>query len=507
MSKTGLSSLTENKTDAVPYWQQPVEGLFSTLDSRPEGLTEEEAERRLDEVGVNSLETRKSFTTLGLFLNQFKSPIVLILLAATIVSVFVHDWTDALIILIIVLGSAVLSFSQEYSASHAAEELRLQISIKARVLRSGNEQAVPAECIVPGDVVLLSAGSLIPADGVLLEAKDFFVNQAVLTGETFPVEKRPCSVSASAGLPERTNCVFMGTNVRSGSGKALIVQTGSHTCYGQIAKRLSLRPPENEFERGVRHLGYLLTEVMFVLVVIIFAVNVFFHKPILEALLFSIALAVGLTPQLLPAIININLSKGSQVMAAKGVIVRRLVSIENFGSMDILCTDKTGTLTLGVVRLDSALDAEGNASPDVLQLAWLNARYQSGMANPLDDAILQAGSFETPPEAKVDEIPYDFIRKRLSVVVVGTRTPLADLQSGRLLITKGAFENVLEVCTSLRVTGAIQALDNAKREALHRRYADWSVQGYRVLGVAMRAVEVKDRYERDDETGLTFFGF
>ena len=201
---------------------------------------------------------------------------------------------------------------------------------------------------MPGDVVLLSAGSLVPADGVLLEARDFYVNQAVLTGETFPVEKTArAGGGAGAGLTERTNCVFMGTNVRSGSARALVVQTGTATAFGQIAERLTLRPPETEFERGIRRFGYLLTEVMLVLVLIVFAVNVFFHKPVLDSLLFSIALAVGLTPQLLPAIISINLSKGSQAMAAGGVIVRRLASIENFGSMDVLCTDKTGTLTAG----------------------------------------------------------------------------------------------------------------------------------------------------------------
>ena len=228
-----------------------------------------------------------------------------------------------------------------------------------------NPLLIPTDEIVPGDVVLLSAGSLIPADGLVIEARDFFVNQAVLTGETFPVEKMPGIVPESAGLAERTNVVFMGTNVRSGSAKVLIVQTGLQTAFGQIANRLTLRPPETEFERGIRKLGYLLTEVMFVLVLGIFFFNVLLHKPVLDSLLFSIALAVGLTPQLLPAIININLSKGSQEMAKHGVIVRRLESIENFGSMDILCTDKTGTLTQGVVQLDGALDVNGEPSEQV----------------------------------------------------------------------------------------------------------------------------------------------
>ncbi len=490
-----------------PYWSQPVESLFQSLSSRPAGLTGAEATGRLEEAGPNSITTRKKTTLWGLFLNQFKSPIVLILLTATIISAVVKDWTDSLIILLIILGSAALSTSQEYSASNAAEKLRQQVSLKTTVLRDGKETSIPTEQIVPGDVVLLSAGSLVPADGLLLEAKDFFVNQAVLTGETFPVEKMPGTVPEAAGLPERTNCVFMGTNVRSGRARVLIVQTGRRTSFGQIADRLALRPPETEFERGIRHLGFLLTEVMFVLVVAIFAVNVLFHKPVIDSLLFSIALAVGLTPQLLPAIININLSKGSQVMAEKGVIVRRLVSIEDFGSMDILCTDKTGTLTLGVVKLDGAYDAEGEDSATVLRAAWLNARFQTGMANPLDAAILQAGSYEAPDNAKVDEIPYDFVRKRLGVVVDGKEAPLEGFPGDRVLICKGAFENILEVCTSLHAGGRLQPCTAACRENLHSRYAGWSSQGYRVLGVAAAAVRAKELYKREDEAEMTFLGF
>lgn len=506
MKKPKLPSHTEPGFTST-YWNQELEALFVSLNSHPQGLSNAEADGRLIKTGLNSLETHKRTTPLSLFLGQFKSPILLILLVATIVSAFVRDWTDAVIILAVVLGSVILSFSQEYSASNAMDELRQQVSLKARVLRDGKEEVLPTEQIVPGDVVLLSAGSLVPADGVLLEARDFFVNQAVLTGETFPVEKQPGIVAASAGLPERTNCVFMGTNVRSGSGRVLIVQTGLRTGFGQVSRRLSLRPPETEFERGIRHLGYLLTEVMFVLVVTIFGVNVLFHKPILDSLLFSIALAVGLTPQLLPAIIDINLSKGSQAMAAKGVIVRRLASIENFGSMDILCTDKTGTLTLGVVKLDAAVDAEGNPSDSVLHAAWLNARFQTGMANPLDEAILGAGSFETREDAKLDEIPYDFGRKRLGVVVAGDQFPLAGGLADRVLISKGAFENVLEVCHDVQAGSQVRPLDAVSREAIHGRFAEWSRQGYRVLGVAACAVGRQEHYERADETGMTFLGF
>ena len=399
-----------------PFWSKEAQEIAQSMNSSITGLSEEAAQSVLRRVGPNLIKSRERTTPLGLFLNQFKNPIVLILIFATGISAFLQDWADAIIILLIVMGSTLLSFYQEYNANNAAEKLREQVSFKTDVLRDGKTTSIPTEEIVPGDVVLLSAGSLIPADGLVIEARDFFVNQAVLTGETFPVEKMPGIVPEKAGLAERTNVVFMGTNVRSGDATVLIVQTGLQTAFGQIADRLTLRPPETEFERGIRKLGYLFTEVMFVLVLGIFFFNVLFHKPPLDSLLFSIALAVGLTPQLLPAIININLSRGSQEMAKHGVIVRRLESIENFGSMDILCTDKTGTLTEGVVHLDGALDVNGDPSEQVSLYAYLNASMQTGLANPLDEAIVNKGAEGADAYAKVDEIPYDFVRKRLTVV-------------------------------------------------------------------------------------------
>jgi Mg2+-importing ATPase len=496
--------MTDSDSPPKRYWSLAAGDLLASLHSKPEGLSAEEAAQRLSQLGPNTLEVKKKATALGLFLSQFKSPIVLILLFATGVSAVLKDWVDALIILAIVLGSALLSFFQEYSASTAAEKLRAQVTVKATVLRDGQPKSILAEEVVPGDVVQLSAGNLVPADGVLLEARDFFVNQAVLTGETFPVEKRLGPVAAQAGLTERTNCVFMGTNVRSGSARVLIVQTGAATTFGQIAKKLTLRPPETEFERGIRRLGYLLTEVMFVLVIAVFAANVFFKKPVLDSLLFSIALAVGLTPQLLPAIINVNLAKGSQAMAKGGVIVRRLASIENFGSMDVLCTDKTGTLTEGVVKLDGALDVQGQPSDEVFRRAYLNAHLQTGLSNPLDEAIVAQAQPDLSGVAKVDEVPYDFVRKRLSVVVD---------QDGRgevtspLLITKGALDNVLAVCTQVRQGEAAVSLDGAHRAEIQQRYAEWSAQGYRVLGVAAKSTSPQPAYTRDDEHDLTFAGF
>jgi Mg2+-importing ATPase len=497
--------MTQQVSGLDQYWSQPLDDLLEALQSSPNGLSAADARSRLEQVGPNLLETKKEATALGLFLSQFKSPIILILLFATGVSAALQDWVDALIILAIVLGSALLSFFQEYNANTAAAKLRAQVTIKAAVLRDGEAQVIPAEEVVPGDVVLLSAGSLVPADGIALEAKDFFVNQAVLTGETFPVEKNPGPVATQAGLTERTNCVFMGTNVRSGSARALIVQTGSATAFGQIAERLTLRPPETEFERGIRHFGYLLSEAMLFLVFVVFAINVFSHKPVLDSLLFSIALAVGLTPQLLPAIININLSRGSQAMAKSGVIVRRLASIENFGSLDVLCTDKTGTLTEGVVQLDAALDIQGQPSEDVFHYAYLNAHFQTGLANPLDEAILGHAQSDVSDYYKIDEIPYDFVRKRLSVV-------LGRVDNPTYIVTKGALDNVLAVCTQVRDGETIRLVDDLVRAQIQERYAGWSEQGFRVLGVAIKSVsptgEVQPQsYTRADEDDMTFVGF
>ncbi|MBC7262099.1 MAG: HAD-IC family P-type ATPase, partial [Chloroflexi bacterium] len=496
--------MTSTSNELVQYWSQSLDSLLAALRSSREGLGADEVQRRLAQYGANVLKPKRRLTAWQLFLEQFKSPLVLILIFAAGVSALVQEWVDAAIVLGIVLASTVLSFIQEYRASEAVEKLRARVAIKTTVIRDGQPQAIPAEEVVPGDVLLLSAGSLVPADGIVLEAKDFFVNQAVLTGETFPVEKKPGLVEARATLAERTNCVFMGTNVRSGSARVLVVHTGTATVYGQIAERLALRPPETEFERGIRHFGYLLTQIMTLLVLVVFAVNVFFAKPVVDSLLFAIALAVGLAPELLPAIISLNLSQGAQTMAKEGVIVRRLASIENFGSMDVLCTDKTGTLTEGVVQLDGALDIHGQPSDQVLRYAYLNAYFQTGLANPLDEAILAQPQPDMRDVQKIDEIPYDFVRKRLSVVVLdgAQATP-----SQPVLITKGALDKVLEVCAEVQDGATNVVLDEERLAEIERRYAEWSGQGFRVLGVAVKPATPQPVYTRDDEHDLAFAGF
>ena len=485
----------------IPYWNYPQEKITEMLKSDPDsGLTEAEAENRLRETGLNVLKERQKLTPLDLLLNQFKSPILLILLIATVISAALGNWVDAIIIFVIILFSAVLSFVQEFNADKAAEMMQMRLKIKTDVLREGKKKSVPAEVIVPGDIIELSAGSIIPADAIILRAEDFFVNQSVLTGETFPVEKTAGTSAENAELEAMNNVVFMGTTVSSGYARCIVMKTGSATAFGQVAKRMVLKPPATEFERGVNKLSYLLTIVMLVLVLIIFAANIYFRRPVLDSLIFSIALAVGLTPQLLPAIININLSKGSQAMAKRGVIVRRLEAIENFGSIDILCTDKTGTLTEGAVTLSSALDVQGKESEDVLRSAVLNAGLQAGMVNQLDEAILKKESLPESGIEKLDEIPYDFIRKRLSVLVrEGDEISL---------IMKGSVKDVLAVCNQARMDQQTVPLTPELIHQIEEKMAEWNSEGNRVLGVAVKSVrEHTHNLTKEDETDMVFIGF
>ena len=427
-----------SKQHVQAFWHTPVNELLSTLQTSTEGLTAQEANLRLQRYGPNLLNQQKKSEGLALFLVQFKSPIIIILLFAVGLSLFLQDVTNSLIIFVIILVSGFLGFWQEHRASSAVKKLLTLVQITTTVIRDGVQKEIPSEYVVKGDVVILSAGSRIPADCIVLESKDLFVNEAMLTGETYPVEKTTTTLPADTPLSKRVNALFMGTNVVSGSVKGLVVNIGTETEFGKVSDRLRLRAPETEFERGVRRFGYFLMQVTLVLVIAIFAINVYFARPILESFLFSLALAVGLTPQLLPAIISVNLSHGARRMAVQKVIVKRLSSIENFGSMNVLCSDKTGTLTEGIVRINSALDTEGNSNEKVLFYAYLNAFYETGYTNPIDQAIRSHRQLDLSNCKKLDEVPYDFSRKRLTILV-SKNTEI-------LMITKGALSNVISTC-------------------------------------------------------------
>ncbi len=489
--------------DAEHYWSCSADDLLKKMGTSPAGLSSTEAGARLTRMGPNVVGLRQKAPALVSFARQFGNPLVIILIFAAGVSAVVGDGKEATIIMVIVLASCILSFTQEYGASKAMERLRQQISQKATVLRDGTETTVRAGDIVPGDIICLSAGNLIPADGIIIKARDFNVSEAALTGETFPVVKTPGVSPTNAPVSSRTNAVFTGTSVRSGTAIVLAVKTGNQTEYAGIAAALQRNLPETEFTRGIRHFGALMTKVMLTIVIIVLTVNLFMHRPLVDSLLFSLALAVGLTPELLPAIISVTLARGARAMATSGVIVRRLEAIENLGSMDILCTDKTGTLTEGLIHLDGYLGVDGQPSNDVLRWAKLNAVLQTGLKNPLDEAIASAPDLSPPlGYTKVDEIPYDFLRKRLSVVVRDPSEVSADL-----LICKGAVSNVLAVCSSIVTATGTQSLDDSNRLAINQRFQAWSEDGFRVLGLAIRRLEHQAAYSREDEADLSFAGF
>ena len=456
-------------------------------------------------MGPNVVEESSRLSAFRLFLRQFESPLVLILIFAAAISLVLQQWVDSAIILAIVLGSTLLGFFQEYRASTAVEELKRRLALTCRAVRDGVELVVPVSTIVPGDIILLSAGNLIPADGLVIEAVDFLVNEASMTGESFPVEKQPGIIKPGVALSARTNAVFLGASVQSGTAQVLVVETGLRTAFGAIAARLKTREPETDFGRGVRQFGYLLIRAMVIIVLFVLTVNLLLGRPVIESLLFAVALAVGLSPELLPAIVSVTLSAGARAMGRRGVIVRRLEAIENLGSMDILCTDKTGTLTEGTIVLNGALDANNRLSDEVSQLAFLNAAFETGIENPLDAAIVAAGTtagLTTQGFSKIDEIPYDFVRRRLTIVIAEDGN-----QTQHFIVTKGAFSNVLDICSVIERDAVDIPLTTALRTQLGTIFEAKGTEGFRVLAVATRKVKVEPHYGRDQEHDMTFRGF
>jgi Mg2+-importing ATPase len=481
------------------YWHSPAATVLGALRSRPEGLGSADAADRLERFGPNTLRRRRRAGALSLLARQFANPIIVILAFASVLALFLGDLVDAAIILAIVLLSGLLGFWRERGAAGAVEALLALVRAEAEVRRDGRVVSVPLEGIVPGDVVLLNAGDLVPGDGFILEARDLLVDEATLTGEAYPVEKEPGILAEETPLARRTNSLFAGTHVVSGTAEALVMRTGSATELGRISKRLQEKPVRTGFEQGLTRFGYMLIRATAVLLVLIFAVNLGLSRPFVDSLLFSLALAVGLTPQLLPAIVSISLSEGARRMARERVIVKRLDAIEDFGSMDVLCTDKTGTITEGAVRLAGASGLDGAESERVLRYARLNARLQSGFQNPIDAALLAGAPAEPESVRPLDEIPYDFRRKRLSVLVRDDGTSL--------LVTKGAVAGVLAVCSASELPdGSVVELAQA-RERIEMRMEELSAEGYRVLGVARRDLGAATEVDLADEMEMTFLGF
>ncbi|MEM2338986.1 MAG: magnesium-translocating P-type ATPase [Nitrososphaerales archaeon] len=479
----------------------PIEELFSHLKTSLNGLSSEEVKKRLEVFGYNEIVKKRKRVIIIDFLSYFKSPLIIILLIAGLISSFFGEAMNSAIIFTIVILSVVLDFYQEYKAERAAEMLKQRVAITATIFRDGVKKEVRLAEIVPGDIIFLSAGDIVPADARVISAKDLFVNQSALTGESLPVEKNSLPLrSYNPLITEWNNYLFMGTSIVSGTAIAVVIKTGSHTEYGKIAKRLVERGAETEFQRGIRSFGYMIMQLTFLLVLFVFFINALYLRSVLDSLLFAVALAVGLTPELLPMIISVNLSKGAIAMAKKGVLVKRLAAIQNFGSMDILCTDKTGTLTENRIKLVLYVDLNGKESEKVLLYSYLNSYYQTGLKSPLDDAILSFKEVNINGYKKVDEVPFDFIRKRLSIVV--------EYQNQRFIITKGAPEEVTKVCSYYEIGGIIADITDEVYRNIERKYVELSNEGYRVLTVAYKCLkEDKPIYTANDEKEMVFLGF
>jgi Mg2+-importing ATPase len=498
---TGQTPIPESKAGKPDqqYHTLSEEDLFFALSSSPAGLTEVQAEKNRAVYGPNDISHIRKRPVILQFLAHFKNLLVIILLFAAVVSVAVGEITDATIIFVIIFASVTLDFFQEYKAENAAELLKKKIITRATVFRDGKARELPITDLVPGDLVSLAAGDIIPADARLLSSKDLYVNQSSLTGEPFPVAKTAGRAAPGERLTEAANYVFLGTSVVSGQATVMITRTGAGTEFGKVAKTLVERPPETEFERGLRHFSFLMSKIVFSLVIIVFFINALFKHDVLQSFIFSIALAVGMTPELLPMILSLNLSKGAMAMSEKGAIVKHPESIQNFGSMDVLCTDKTGTLTDNQIALVRHLDADGDDSETVLNYSYINSFFQTGLKSPLDEAILRFRHIDIDDFTKNDEIPFDFVRRRVSIVATG--------KSGKVIVSKGAPEEILRVCTSVEKNGAIQLLTDAGRDRINALYRSLSADGFRALAVCYRSLDpVTATFSVADEKEMVFVG-
>jgi Mg2+-importing ATPase len=462
------------------------------------GLTSQEARERFLQYGPNDPAPAKGRSGIVELLLLFLNPLVIILLIAAALAGFLGQLVDAVIIIVMVLVGIAINFFQTYRSQLAIERLRSQVAPTATVLRDGHWQEIPRRNVVPGDIIRLSAGDLVPADSRLLVSRDLYVQQAALTGESLPSEKE-AQGGQTSDLPEAPNKVFLGTSVVSGTAKAVVLSTGPKTAFGDIAERLAQRPVETAFDHGLRRFGFLIMRAVVFLVLFLIIVSVALHHDPLQSLLFAVALAVGLTPEFLPMITSVTLAKGAVVMARNKVIVKHLSAIQNFGSIDVLCSDKTGTLTSGKMTLDRSFDVFGAHDVRPLMLAYLNSKFETGIRSPLDAAILQQSLPDPGDYEKCDEIPFDFERRRLSIVVA--RGP------ERRLITKGSPEGIFGLLAGYETGGTVHAIDAEALGHCRRTYESLSGKGFRVLAVAYTDVPAKLSYSVADEWKLVLAGF
>jgi Mg2+-importing ATPase len=487
--------------DNLP-WNIPLDRLLSELGATRDGLTSRQAARRLAQHGPNDAMVHRRNPLWRQIFDRLSNPLILILLFASCLSAWTGDVTSFTIIVVIILLSVVLDVVQQRRAENTVDALRRSVGLKAQVVRDGTSFETPIDRLVPGDIVELKAGGIVPADCRLVTARDCFVNQALLTGESFPVEKKAVDLPAAAeDVSAAVNFAFMGTSAISGAARAVVCRTGRATELGGLAGELAARRPEDAFAHGIRRFGFLMLRLTIFLVLFVLVTNVVFHRPWLESLLFALALAVGLTPELLPMVVTVTLANGARRLASRHVIVKRLAAIHDLGAMDVLCTDKTGTLTEAAIRLTGHIDAGGNESDVVFRLAYLNSALESGIKSPLDDAILAHEKLDIGAWRKIDEAPFDFERRRVSVLI--------DDGSARLLVVKGAPEDIIDLSVDYTTTGGDRLpLVEQERRRLLQRFEQLGEEGYRVLGVASRTLgREHSSCVVSDEMGLTFAGF
>jgi Mg2+-importing ATPase len=474
----------------------PLDDIFFQLKSSPSGLSASDAEQRLAKEKAGAKSESRFKREAKLFIRQFTSPLVLLLLVAVILSGVLGETSDMLIILFILLATGLLSFFQELNAGRAVEKLQKLIHPVATVLRDGKPVDIKTNDAVTGDILLFNAGDIVPADCRIVESNQLFVNESSLTGESYPVEKRPGQVDEKSPTASKNNCLWKGTNIVSGTAKAIAVNLGKDTMLGQMQKSLQ-HQTETVFEKGIKRFGYFLLRITVILSAIVLAVNLYFHKPVFDSILFSLAIAVGMAPELLPAIMTLSMTAGAKSMLKKKVIVKKLSSIFNFGEVNVLCTDKTGTITEGSVRVKQIVNIDGQDDADVQFLAFLNAQFQDGFTNPIDDAI-KGLALSSANCQKFDELPYDFSRRLLSVLI--------KKEEEIILITKGAFKNVLAVCNQYSYNHSIATMDPDAKEKLENKFEHFSQEGLRVLAIAKRNLH-GSTLRKEDETQMIFLGF
>ncbi|WP_040551327.1 magnesium-translocating P-type ATPase [Peptoniphilus duerdenii] len=483
------------------FWSCDINNILNSLNTSVEGLSSKEAEDRIDKFGENIFEEKKSTSKFMIFINQFKNPITMILIFAAILSIFLKDYSDGIIILIIIMISAFLSYRHESKASDAVKKLLSSVSVTSSVLRDGKFKEIENSKLTVGDIISVKTGDMIPADCLLLDVNSLSTDESSLTGETFPVEKILGKIPANTVLSQRNNSLWMGTHVISGSGKAVIVNLAKDSEFGKITSSLSKKDSDTDFEKGIKDFGNLILHVTTILIGLIFIFNIVLNKPFLESFMFALALSVGLTPQMLPAIISVNLSQGAKRMSEQGVIVKKLNAIENFGSMTIMCSDKTGTITKGKVKLDSAIDYAGEKSDNLKTLSMINSYFQEGYKNPIDEAILEGCTKDFSSYKKLFEIPYSFENKLLTVVV---KTD-SEFSNKNMMITKGALESIIKVCDRYEKSdGSTGSLDEVKSQ-IFNLFDNYSSKGFRVLGLAYKNIESTD-FKNEKAENLIFKG-